>query len=242
MIQAYHLISLSNLDAGRLGSSQGHDPDVIAVIVERVHQKYLAIRAEGQLRPALEDEHSRQFVADHLVGDDQYVFLSAGKRYWAEPEQVNFGFVFDAEQLIGQGTIVRAHDLLGDYEDLLGEVVAERSGWRDPSNWTPEETARLMAAIDDSDSTDESYSAPNDTYYRLLDAVQAMDDSVPGVSEALAAFREQAAMLQRETQYIGEAAKVYLREHSTNGSAELLVKDCLAISQAIAVIEYGVVK
>lgn len=238
MYQAYHMIGLSHGDTGRLSAQHDH-PEVVAAIVERVHQKYLAICAAGHLRPAQDDEQSRQFAADHLVGDDQYVFLSAGKRYWNEEASVNFGFIFDAEVLIDSGAMVRAYDLMGDYDDLLGEVAADFSDWRDPSEWSAEEKVTLFAHLDNPGSTDETYSAPNDGYYRLLDAIQAQDESVPFASEAIAAFRQRAIALQATIQYTGEAAKQYLREHGADGSAELLVKGQLPISQSIAVIEFG---
>src|SRR5882672_101141 len=114
MLKAYHIISPSSVaDVARIADAHHQSR-----IIQELRDKHVAIIHSGALRPAAEQEHSRQFALDRLVGDNQYVFLSVGKRYWLSPDEANFGFIFDAEQLLLEhGAILRDGDLMQDYED-----------------------------------------------------------------------------------------------------------------------------
>jgi hypothetical protein len=243
MITAYHMIGLGTLDLGRLGSKDA-DEQMISQVVERARQRYQAIVASGVLQPAREHdeklprEKGHFFFEDRQANDHQYVFLSVGRRYWYEPEQVNFGFLFDAIKLIEQGAILRKYDLLSDYEDMLSELVVARTGFREPTEWSPEEQAALFAALDDPDEHP-GYVGPNDAYYNLLDAVRDLKFDVPGVREVLDEFRQKVREMQGKTQLAGQEAIAYIEEQGEGGRCELLVPGQLPITQAIGTVEYG---
>src|SRR2546429_9197586 len=148
MLKAYHIIGPSSVaDVARLGLKEHQQR-----IIQELQAKHLAIIHSGALRPAQEDEHSRQFALDWLVGDNQYVFLSIGKRYWHSPDDANFGFVFDAENLLKEhGAILRDGDLMQDYEELLDQIVSEYTTSRDPIHWTEQEKQEPFAALDNPD-------------------------------------------------------------------------------------------
>ncbi len=219
---AYHIIGISNLDVRRVDSLDESDLTVFNEIIERVHHHYLAIRAEGYLRPAREVEYSRKFFEDHMAGDYQYVFLSAGKRDWKLPEQVRFGFIFDAFDLIEKGAILRKYDLLSQYESVLENLVAERIGWHNPQSSSTEETAIFSV-----------------TYKHLIGAVRGLDYEVPGVHEVLTQFRKEARELQSQMQLTDDAAKAYVVSQWAFGHVELLFHEQLPLNWAVTVIENG---
>lgn len=228
MIKAYHIISPSSLaDVGRLGNSAY--PEHQIRIIKELAEKHKAIIHSGTLRPAQEQEHSRQFALDRLVGDDQYVFLSIGKRYWHSPNKANFGFIFDAEELLlHHGAILRDGDLMQDYEDLLDEIVGEFTTSRDPSQWSEEEKKALFEALDNPDKYPD-YESPDEDYHNLIDAIQHGDVSVPHAQEATSQFKRRARHLQSQKQYTGHEAFQMAQERAEDGHYELLVKDHLYI-------------
>src|SRR5437899_2145566 len=164
MLKAYHIIGPSSVaDVARLGNSEY--PEHQSRIIQELQAKHQAIIHSGALRPAQEQEHSRQFALDRIVGDDKYVFLSVGKRYWLSPDSANFGFLFDAEDLLlHHDAILRDGDLMQDYDDLLDEIVSEYTTSRDPALWTEEEKRLLFEALDDPDAYPD-YKSPDEDYH-----------------------------------------------------------------------------
>lgn len=238
MLKAYHIISPSSLaDVGRLGNSAY--PEHQERIIKELSEKLSTIIHSGALRPAQEQEHSRQFALDRLVGDNHYVFLSIGKRYWLSPDEANFGFVFDAEELLlHHGAILRDGDLMQDYEDLLDEIVSEYTTSRDPSQWTEEEKAKLFEALDNPEKYP-NYKSPDEDYHNLIDAIQHGDMSVPYASEATEQFKRRARHLQSQKQYTGHEAAQMAAEKADSGHYELLVTNQLYIPLAKGYIMYG---
>jgi hypothetical protein len=228
MLKAYHIISPSSLaDAGRLGNSAY--PEHQERIIKELSEKHKAIIHSGALRPACAQEHSRQFALDRLVGDNQYVFLSVGKRYWHTPDEANFGFLFDAEQLLlHHDAILRDEDLMQDYEDLLDEIVSEYTISRDPSQWTEEEKKALFEALENPEKYSD-YKSPDEDYHNLIDAIQHGDMAVPYAREATEQFIRRAHHLQKQKQYTGHEALQMASERSESGHYELLIKDRLYI-------------
>lgn len=245
MMNAYHIIGMDNADLFRLRDGRISE----SKIVEKARTLYGRILQSGKLvargvatsNPAETQVRSRQFALDHLVGDDQYVYLSLGKRYWNEPSSVNFGFIFDAESLLRDGAILRKRDLLGDYGDLLDEVVQEFVPAREPEEFSPDEVKRIMEALEDPDATD--YVSPNDAYYTLLDAVEHQNLDIPQAREATAEFIKRARALQEQQQLTGEAAIQAAQQEGETGQFEILVKCELAISYGcIGMIREGAVE
>jgi len=235
MLKAYHIIGPSSVaDVARIADSH-HQSRIIQELLD----KHSAIMYSGALRPAQEQEYSRQFALDRLVVDDQYVFLSIGKRYWHTPDEANFGFIFDAEQLLQEhGAILRDGDLMQDYEGLLDEIVSEYTTVRDPSLWTEEEKAALFEALDNPDEHPD-YKSPDEDYHNLVDAIQKGDVSVPHTSEATEQFVRRARHLQSQRQYTGQQAVQRAQQSGNSGHYELLVRDQLYIPLAKGYIMYG---
>lgn len=225
MLKAYHIIGPSSVaDVARIADAHHQSR-----IIQELRDRYVAIIHSGALRPAQEQEHSRQFALDRLVGDNQYVFLSIGKRYWLSPDEANFGFVFDAEDLLlHHDAILRDGDLMQDYEDLLDEIVSEYTTVRDPSLWTEEEKAALFEALDNPDDHPD-YKSPDEDYHNLIDAVQHADMAVPYASEATEQFMRRAHHLQSQKQYTGHEAVRMAQQSGNSGHYELLVREQLYI-------------
>lgn len=228
MLKAYHIISPSSLaDVGRLGNSAY--PEHQERIIKELSEKHKAIIYSGALRPAQEQEHSRQFALDRLVGDDQYVFLSIGKRYWHTPDEANFGFIFDTEELLlHHSAVLRDGDLMQDYEDLLDEIVSEYTTSKDPSQWSEEEKAKLFEALENPEKHPD-YKSPDEDYHNLIDAIQHREMSVPYAQEATSQFIRRAHHLQSQKQYTGHEALQMASEKPSSGHYELLIKDQLYI-------------
>ena len=240
---AYHMIGLSTLDTGRLYQAASQTIDAITT---RSRERFETIRAMGALVPSRDGdlsnvvrEQGHFFVEDILAEDNRFVFLSVGKRYWAESAQLNFGFLFDAERLLlDHNAILRQHDLMGEYGDLLGEVVGKRTGFREPTTWSEEKRQALFAALERPDEYPD-YRDPNEAYYQLLDAVQGLHYEAPGVIEAIAEFRTLARRVQQEIQMSGEDALHYLEQNGASGRCELLVPGSLPLSLIVGTIEQG---
>ncbi len=127
---------------------------------------------------------------------------------------------------------------MGEYDDLLGEIVGKRTGFREPTEWSQEEQATLFAALEEPDKYPD-YVGPNDPYYNLLDAVRDRHYEVHGVASVIEEFRSQARHLQEEIQMRGEDAISYLLSGQANAGHELLVPNQLDLKCAWGVIEYG---
>jgi hypothetical protein len=235
MLKAYHIIGPNSVaDVARIADAHHQSR-----IIHELRDKHVAIIHSGALRPAQKQEHSRQFALDRLAGDDQYVFLSIGKRYWHSPDEANFGFIFDAEKLLLEhGAILRDGDLIQSYEDLLDEIVSEYTVSRDPSQWAEEEKAALFEALDNPDGHPD-YKSPDEDYHNLIDAIQKGDMSVPYASEATEQFIRRAHHLQSQKQLAGEQAVIAARQAGNSGHYELLVRDQLYIPLARGYVMYG---
>lgn len=231
MIEAYHIIGLSDLDQGRVASERAH-----AEILAHVQDRYACIVQSGFLRPASVEDVHRTFALDRLAGDNEYVFLSIGKRYWSLLEDANYGFVFDAEQLIRAGAILRSQDLLSSYEEALEEVTQGFIPFADPSTWTSEQITALFQSLEDDGQTDSFPS--NDAYYALRDAIERQDTAYPHVKEAIALLKERMHALQQRVQGSGETALRLLYSGEAQGY-ELLVSTRLSLDYAIAHIISG---
>ncbi len=235
MLKAYHIIGPSSVaDVARIADAHHQSR-----IIQELRDKHVAIIHSGALRPAQEQEHSRQFALDRLVGDHQYVFLSIGKRYWLSPDESNFGFIFDAEKLLLEhNAILRNGDLMQDYEDLLDEIVSEFTTSRDPSQWTEDEKAALFEALDNPDDHPD-YKSPDEDYHNLIDAIQRGNMSVPYAKEATEQFIRRAKHLQSQKQYTGHEAVQMASEKAESGHYELVIRDQLYIPLAKGYIMYG---
>lgn len=235
MLNAIHIIGLEVGDLGGLMLGKGD----AAAIARRARAQYEAIIESGELRPAAphHDKGSRFYPADVLAGDNRFVFLSLGPRYGFDGKAAaaTYGFVFDAEQLLRQGgAILRRGDLMGKYDDLLGDVARDIAGWSDPSEWSPEQIAKLMAALEDPDSTDADAPSPNDAYYNLMKAVEQSDTTHPHYERAVAEFRRRVGPLQARRQLTGEAAIAAARADGGSGNCEILVPGSLPLARAVA--------
>jgi hypothetical protein len=240
MIRAYHMIGLDSADLFRLRNQRITE----AEIIQKARHLYNQITQQGRLSAAVlrtsssEMGHSRQFHLDRLVGDDHYVYLSVGKRYWNTPESTNFGFVFDAEQLLlEEHAILRLEDLMSRYQDLLDDVVSHFAPSRREDEWSQEEVAQLFQALDDPDNT--TYVSPNDAYYTLSDAVEYQRLEVPQAHEATQVYLLRAHEIQRQFQLVGEAAVQAIRQEGETGRFELLVKGEIPLSLCSRTIEEG---
>ncbi len=236
MLKAYHIIGPSSAaDVARIADAHHQSR-----IIQELREKHQSIIKSGALRPAQEQEHSRQFALDRLVGDNQYVFMSIGRRYWLSPDIANFGFIFDAEDLLlHHGAILRDGDLMQDYEDLLDEIVSEFTTSSDPSQWSEEEKAKLFEALDNPDKYPD-YKSPDEDYHNLIDAIQHGDMSVPYASEASEQLIRRAHHLQSRKQHTGHEAVQMALQSGNSGHYELLVSSQLYIPLAKGYIMGGI--
>jgi hypothetical protein len=234
-LKAYHIIGPSSVaDEARIADAHHQSR-----IIHELSDKHQSIVKSGALRPAQDQEHSRQFALDRLVGDNQYVFLTIGKRYWLSPDIANFGFIFDAEDLLlHYDAILRDGDLMQDYEDILDEVVSEFTTSKDPSQWTEEEKQFLFVALDNPDAYPD-YKSPDEDYHNLIDAIKHGDMSVPYAQEASEQFIRRAKHLQGQRQLTGEKAVTAALQSGNSGHYELLIKGHLDISLARGCVMHG---
>jgi hypothetical protein len=240
--KAYHLLGLPALERGRLG-----DPKATAYheeIIERQRLRFEQIRQARFLRPAsprtpTSISTGRLQKLERIVGDHRAIYLHLDpERFWLSRESANYGFIFHAEQLLlERGAILRTHDLLGDYEDLLEEVVEAFVPGSNPEHWSQEEITRLFAALGAPDGNP-TYRSPNDVHYELLRAVEDQDLTVPHAREATALLRERASALQAQHQLTGPEAVAFLRSAEGN-QAEILLPGKLSLSLACAWIVGG---
>ena len=66
-----------------------------------------------------ETDETGLFCGDFLAGDAFSVFLSTGEWGGIDEEAASHGFVFDAEDLLRRGAVVRRGDLLDSYDYTL---------------------------------------------------------------------------------------------------------------------------
>lgn len=91
------------------------------------------IRNAGYLRPGNEVGSSNMYILDLLASDDQYVFLSAVRPAMGLGAGTDFGFVFNAVELLQNGAVYGEGDLLRDYERAV-QVVAARYFYPDDAH------------------------------------------------------------------------------------------------------------
>lgn len=175
-----------------------------------------AAQLAAQSDVAVRDVTSKIEAIDVLAGDHHYIFLSESDLYRQSYDPVykagSYGFVLDAEQLIKNGALVRTKDLIGDYRTLRAEVFGD--------------------AIPNFDQLSETQRK------NILNAFDAMDESVEGVSEAIRLFQSRTKALQAEHQFSGEKALELLQQGKV---VEILVKDKLPLTQDVVrgVVEKG---
>jgi hypothetical protein len=236
MLKAYHMIGLDSADFFRLKDGRITEEEIVLkgcdLFEDIVKQEVISSSATRK-----EEGQSRQFHLDRLVGDNQYVYLSLGKRYWNDPTSCNFGFIFDVEQLLlQQNAILRTHDLLDEYGELLDTVVREFVPDRREDEFSPEEVEKLIAALEDPES---DYTSPNDAYYTLMDAVEHQKSGIPQVRDATFEFIKRAQRLQKSSQLAGEEAVRLAHQEGETGRFEILVKESLSLSHCIGTIQHG---
>jgi len=211
---------------------------------ESVRARFHAIMSSGVLVPAQKREFmgaSNSFDLDFLAEDNQYVFLSAGARYRDErPGCVCYGFVFDPVDLINNHGAIVGPDLANAYDDLLDEVVRQvESTLPALPAISDDELAAFteLMGITDSVMIEHIRAESTSRYHDLIAAVEDGDLSVDGAAEAVALFKEGAALIQSETRKTGRDALDALAE-----GMEILIPKSLPISAAIGTIEAGEIK
>jgi hypothetical protein len=217
VIEAFHMIGFSNLDRFRMNYEQYH-----AGIIAHTRERYEHIVQDRFLRP-MQGDSGNTFALDSLAGDDLSIFLSVEKRYWASLEAANFGFVFDAEQLIEAGAILRSRDLLVDYQDLHEKVTQQFIPRQTATSWSDDDLDTL---------------SPNEAFYALLDAIEHGNADYPQAKEAIAMLKTRMVALQRNVQLTKSVALRVLRSGKAAGY-EVLVKEKLSIEDALAHIVAG---
>ena len=85
--------------------------------------RFQQVLDSGYLRPAAEVGAQNMYILDVLAGDDNNVFLSAVRPAQGMGGGTNFGFIFNALDLIQRGALLNEHDLLRDYEHATQEVA-----------------------------------------------------------------------------------------------------------------------
>lgn len=229
-MRAFHMVGFDSADLFRLADGKMTKEALIG----KIEAQYKAIVASGFLRPAKPGIKSRLFPLDLIVGDDQYVFLSIGKRYWCDVEGANFGFLFDAIRLVKEGAILRPYDFHSDYSDILDSVV-KLFVPMSKDEFSPEEVERLMKALEDPES---DYVSPNEGYYELIGAIEHQDLSVPQCKEATEEFIRRVRAHQQTYQFTGEKAIAKILREGETGRFELLVRGSLKLD-GVGTVERG---
>ena len=70
-----------------------------------------------------ETDETGLFCGDFLAGDAFSVFLSTGQWGIIDEDASPHGFVFDAEELIDRGAVLRGDDLLGNYDSIIADAA-----------------------------------------------------------------------------------------------------------------------
>lgn len=241
MLKAYHMIGGDSADFFRLRAgriTEEHMVQTGRLLYHHITEMGTLTPASQNISETSEGRLSRQFHLDRLVGDDHYVFLSLGKRYWNEPMSTNFGFVFDTEHLLRhKEAILRTHDLLSDYENLLDEVVKSFAPTMSfAEEFSPSEVEHLLTALEDPQA---EYTSPNEVYYMLIEAIEQQRLEVPLTREATAEFIKRAHILQQGVQCTGEEAIQKAYQQSGTGRFEVLVRSSLSLTHCTHVIYEG---
>lgn len=245
-MDAQHIIGLTSLELGR--HAYDPSPQQRAEIRVALQKRFEEISTAGYIKarrhlPQGLDCPDRSTWEDDLSGDDQYVFLSVGERYLNQIENVAYGFIFDAEDLIQRGAILGLHDLAADYTEIIGrtaeEVAATLPRLPRISDTELDEFMALMGEpnpqmrqfISDKSTNPES---------ELIDALRDGNTSYPGYSECVILIRQRIAALHAKKRLVGLAALQYLQEHrESNGEMEILVRDELLLDWSTGYIQAG---
>lgn len=81
-----------------------------------------SVQMRGALLPAREIGTQNMYLADIAAGDDRFIYLSPVRPASGLRISPNFGFVFDARDLITHGAYVNRVDLLGVYLMVAAEA------------------------------------------------------------------------------------------------------------------------
>lgn len=206
-----------------------------------VRCRFEKIVAQGVLLPAEKrnaENGSNSFDLDFLIGDNQYVFLSAGPRYRLDrPSALCYGFLFDAEDLIRNHGALVGPDLGAEYEEILDAVVREVDASLPPLAEISDEELDAFAdamGITDPDMLAHLRRESTSRYHDLIAAVTAGDLSVEGATQAIEQFKAEAKKMQDRLRLRGEDAIAALAE-----GMEILVPTRLALALSIGTVEGG---
>ncbi len=217
VIPAHHIIGFKSFELGRALLRPETVPEIAAALGARFQQIKQAgvIQARcNQIRAW--DSPGRSTWEDDLAGDDRYVFLSVGSRYDDQVEGIAFGWVFDAEALIGRGAILGKFDLAADYTEIIGGVAEEVAATlpRLPriSDQELDEFMEKMCEGEGAEMRQHISNNSTNPELELLDALGDGNADYPGHVEAVATVKQRVAVLHRETRLSGEEALAYLRQ------------------------------
>ena len=221
-MKAYHIIGQDYADIFKIRDKAMTEEEFI----EKQKGRYTAILNSGVLK-ASHNGPSRRFSIDALAKDDQYVFFSVGERLWSTPTYGLYGFVYDPIHLIRRHkAILRMHDLLNDYEDLLGEVVHECIPFKKRGAYTKEEQELWL----------QQGLSPNEMHYELTYAIERGDMMFLFAQKATELLCVRMKALQEQTSFTEDAAIERLEE---KGVQELLVRESVSLQCCVGVIEEG---
>lgn len=85
-------------------------------------QRFKSIMRGGHLKPATEAGNESMFIYDVLAGDDQFVFLAPVRTPMGMGGGSQYGFIFDADELLSRGAVYGKSDLLSSYEKAAYSV------------------------------------------------------------------------------------------------------------------------
>lgn len=126
-------------DIAHLWTCPGFIP-AVHLIYGSTHEEQAAkfdrIADYGALLPARDVSSQNMFGLDRLAGDDAYVFLSAGQPAKGLHGGTDFGFVFDAVDLVRNGAVLGEEDLLHSYEGTVRSTLAQYFGQDSASGLT----------------------------------------------------------------------------------------------------------
>lgn len=240
---AEHVIGLSYSEyAARFDNSKR------AAARESLRQRFQQIQRTGVLQPRgrprdpSHDDHGSSFGLDLLAGDGDYVFLSYGPRYRnLFPDDLCYGFLFDAVQLVQAGALV-GPDLIHDYEELAHEI-AEEVDARLPalpeiSDEELEEFAGLFGTHDEEMLTHIRQQSTS-RYHDIIDGMRYQDRSVPGAKIAMWLFRRRVSAIQSQHRKAGEEALALLRQENEPSKLEILFPDQLPLAWSVGTIQAG---
>ncbi|MBN9392181.1 MAG: hypothetical protein J0I20_29355 [Chloroflexi bacterium] len=148
---------------------------------------------------------------DFLAGDDNYIFLSFGRRdeYFKDWPEANYGFIFDAFELIKMGATLRTHDLIKPYNDLWDKLLI---GFSEPEKGNLERLClRENKPVD----------------------LTKLKQNFPEIQKFCELFYMEAKNLKSSADLSGQEALALLEKNGPNSDFELLIPQRLPVSKAI---------